>query len=74
HVVAQIENLKTYAIVDKSIKEEKVGIHGWYFDIPTGELYIYNERKKTFEKLTRGKEEAGGRGYEASEEASTDEL
>jgi len=74
HIVAQIENLKTYAIVDKSLKEGKISIHGWYFEIPTGDLYIYNARKKTFERLTRGSVEAGGRGYEASEAATTEEL
>lgn len=51
HIVTQIENLKTYPIVYKAVKEGKVSLYGWYYDIPTGTVHIYNEKKDEFESI-----------------------
>lgn len=34
----QIEHLKTYPIIQKALKEERIGIHGLYYDLQTGAL------------------------------------
>lgn len=57
HIVAQIENLKTYPIVYKALKEGKVSLYGWYYDIPSGTVHIYNEKKDDFERIAVSKDD-----------------
>ena len=51
HVVAQLENLRTYSLVKQAIKEEKITLHAWYYEIETGNVYAYDSTAKTFEKI-----------------------
>ncbi|MBI5875073.1 MAG: carbonic anhydrase [Deltaproteobacteria bacterium] len=51
HIVAQLENLLTYPLVEKAIKEKRVNLQGWYYEIGTGDVYAYNWSKKLFEKI-----------------------
>jgi carbonic anhydrase len=41
-VMNQIENLLTYPQVKKRFKEGSLSIHGWYYDIETGNIDYYN--------------------------------
>lgn len=47
-ILSQIENLLTYPYVNKLLKEEKLFIHGWYYDIETGRIRYYDPEKKEF--------------------------
>lgn len=52
HVLAQLENLKTYAPIDKGLKSESINIHGWYYDIPSGGVERYDRIKHDFIEIT----------------------
>ncbi|UFS63269.1 carbonic anhydrase [Sulfurimonas sp. HSL-3221] len=51
-ILSQIENLLTYPYVNKLVKEEKLFIHGWYYDIETGHIRYYDPEKKSFVPLS----------------------
>jgi carbonic anhydrase len=46
-----LKNLITFPWVLKSIKENKLNIHGWWFDLEKGELFSYDKNKNTFFNL-----------------------
>ncbi|MCD6191495.1 MAG: carbonic anhydrase [Sulfurimonas sp.] len=41
-VIKQIENILTYPNVKKRFEDGSLCIHGWYYDIETGEIEYYN--------------------------------
>mgnify|MGYP006075797379 CR=1 FL=1 len=43
-----IQNLKTFPWIVELIKNRKLTIHGWWFDLKSGELFSYNEEKNNF--------------------------
>lgn len=51
-VLESIENLKRYPSVEKSLKENKVEIKGWLFDLEEGQIYQHNSASNAFEILT----------------------
>ncbi|MCX6061259.1 MAG: carbonic anhydrase [Campylobacterales bacterium] len=51
-VVTQIENLLTYPYVKKLAEEEKLFIHGWYYDIETGAIEYYDPELFQFRPLS----------------------
>lgn len=50
-VVSQIEHLLTYPLVKKGVDEGRLYIHGWYYDIATGDIDFYNPNNNQFEPL-----------------------
>ena len=46
NVLLQMEHLKTHPAVEKRLAEGTLKIHGWYYEIDTGEVHIYNPQKK----------------------------
>jgi len=51
-ILSQIENLLTYPYVKKLVEEEKLFIHGWYYDIETGRIRYYDPEQKKFVPLS----------------------
>lgn len=51
-IVTQIENLLTYPYVKKLVEEEKLFIHGWYYDIGTGGIDYYDPESFQFRPLS----------------------
>jgi len=51
-ILSQIENLLTYPYVNKLVREEKLFIHGWYYDIETGHIRYYDPDQKEFVPLS----------------------
>lgn len=47
-ILTQIANLLTYPYVNKLMREEKLFIHGWYYDIEDGRIQYYDPVKKEF--------------------------
>src|SRR5579862_4313999 len=43
NILLQMEHLKTYPIVQQFIKEKKLTIHGWWFDIAKADVYAFEE-------------------------------
>lgn len=52
NTVQQIEHLKTYSVIADNIASGRLRVHAWWFDIATAYTYIYNEKKKVFEKIS----------------------
>jgi carbonic anhydrase len=48
NVVAQLENLKGQPSVVWAMQHGKLAVHGWYYDILTGRIERYDERKRRF--------------------------
>lgn len=48
NVLEQIRHLMTYPIVQERVKDNKLHVYGWWFDIATADVYSYNEEKQQF--------------------------
>ena len=48
NVLHQIKHLKTYPLIQEKLKSSQLNIHGWYFDIATGDVYSYEEQFNQF--------------------------
>lgn len=48
NVLLQLEHLKTYPSVKKRMQEGKLALHGWWFDIASADVYVYNPNIKRF--------------------------
>ena len=51
NILFQINNIQTYPFVDQLLKEGSLHLHGWYYDIRTGNIYAYNPVINIFEKV-----------------------
>jgi carbonic anhydrase len=47
-VLKQIDNLKTYPIVQKRLQEGDLNLHAWYFDIRHADVYTYDFEKHDY--------------------------
>jgi len=52
-VIHQIDNLLTYPAVKKRVDEEKLFLHGWYYDIENGEIEYYDDEAFEFKPLSQ---------------------
>ena len=50
-VVTQIENLLTYPSVKKAIDENKLNIHGWVYNMESGDIEYYDQESSEFLSL-----------------------
>jgi carbonic anhydrase len=57
NVLLQMQHLETHPAVAKRLEEGTLKIHGWYYEIDTGEVYIYNPRKNAFVSFEQTVEE-----------------
>lgn len=48
NILQQMEHLRTYPLIQKKLKNKSLNIHGWYFDIATGDVLAYEEAFKRF--------------------------
>jgi carbonic anhydrase len=48
NVLAQIEHLMTYPIVQQRVSEGKLRLHGWWFDIKEANVYEYDNGDRRF--------------------------
>ncbi len=51
NVVAQLANLKAQPSVAWAMKGGQLAVHGWYYDILTGRIECYDEKKRLFVPL-----------------------
>lgn len=51
-VVTQIDNLLTYPCIKKRLDNEELFIHGWYYDIKTGNIDYYDPDTYGFSPLS----------------------
>lgn len=52
-VIAQLENLLTYPSVRQGVDNGDISIHGWLFDLKTGEIHYYNPEISQFEPISK---------------------
>ncbi|MDR3646922.1 MAG: carbonic anhydrase [Candidatus Babeliales bacterium] len=51
HVLQQLENLKTYPIINEAIAENKLVLHAWIYKFEDGDIYAYNSQEGQFENI-----------------------
>lgn len=52
NVVAQLSNLKTHPSVAVAIEQERLNLHGWVYDIESGEMLTLEGESKQFVSLS----------------------
>ena len=50
-IINSIKNLMTFPWVSKLVEDKKLNIHGWWFDIESGELYHFDKSNEKFIKM-----------------------
>lgn len=55
-IITQIENLMTYPFVREKLEKEEIHIHGWYYDIETGNIDYYDPDTYQFIPLSEAAE------------------
>lgn len=58
NIVLQMEHLKTYPSIKEKIARKQLTIHGWYYELETGRVYIYEPELKEFINLEYALERA----------------
>ncbi len=53
NVLVQLEHLATYPIVRERIADGRLHLSGLWFDIATGEMYVYQRETRSFEIIDR---------------------
>ena len=48
-IQTSLKNLCTFPWIDEAVKQQRLQLHGWYFDIAQGQLLIYNHTSMSFE-------------------------
>ena len=48
NVVAQLNNLRAQPSVARALAHNAIAIHGWYYDILTGQIEQYDEQQRSF--------------------------
>ena len=43
-----MENIKTYPFIQERIRQKKLRIHGWWFDIASVNIYCYQKKINRF--------------------------
>lgn len=52
NVLFALENLHTYPTVERRLKEGKLHLHGWFFNIASAGLYAFNPDSQQFDPLS----------------------
>lgn len=56
NVMTQLTNLRTHPSVAVKLARGELSLHGWFYEIETGEVYVLDESNKTFEPLSVSRE------------------
>jgi len=51
-IITQIDNLLTYPFVRERLEQERLFVHGWYYDIETGNIDYYDPEQYRFLPLS----------------------
>lgn len=47
-----LHNLMTFPFVHQAVNTGRLAIHGWYFDLESGELLVYEPGRGTFQTVS----------------------
>lgn len=53
NVLVQLENLKTLPCIARRLMKREIELHGWVYDIETGEVYIFDPIDEEFKALVK---------------------
>lgn len=56
-IICQLENLLTYPAIKEKISENKIDIHGWYYDLSDGSIEYYDKKNNKYKNITEYIEE-----------------
>ncbi|MFH1832263.1 MAG: carbonic anhydrase [bacterium] len=48
NVLQQLDNLKTYPLVKERLQNNTLRLHGWWFDLETADVYIYDQKDEKY--------------------------
>ncbi len=51
NILMQLRNIQTYPFVIQALQSGRLHLHGWFYDIRTGNIRAYNPAKDIFEKV-----------------------
>lgn len=51
-ILESLANLMTFSCIRERVERGELSLHGWYFDIPAGELLCFNPQTGAFENVT----------------------
>jgi carbonic anhydrase len=51
NVLIQLKNVQTYDFVQKAVSDGKLFLHGWVFDIPSGDVLGWHSSSHSFEPI-----------------------
>lgn len=51
HIQFQLDNLMSYEVVRRGVEDGRVGIHGWLYDMETGEVVVYDRETGQWAEL-----------------------
>jgi carbonic anhydrase len=54
NVVVQLDHLKTHPSVAAKLATNEITLHGWFFDIETGEVQVYDGALASFTEVQEG--------------------
>lgn len=57
NVISQIDNLRTHPSVNARLRQKRLGIHGWFYDIGDGSVKEYIPARHAFVELSTAKME-----------------
>jgi len=52
NVISQLTHLRTYPFIASQLRAKEVNLHGWVYDIRSGQITEYNEKTGLFEPLS----------------------
>lgn len=58
NVKLQLEHLRTYPAVREGLAAGTLRLHGWYFDIETGTMFVYDAARELFVELLEQEDSA----------------
>ena len=52
NVIAQLNNIKTHPSVAVGLRDSTLRLHGWFYDIESGDIRALDKNSKTFVSLS----------------------
>ncbi|MEU6118798.1 carbonic anhydrase [Streptomyces sp. NPDC047117] len=51
HLETQLRHLRSYPCIARRLRERRLRLHGWFYEITSGEVFAYEERERMFRPL-----------------------
>ncbi|CDZ77567.1 Carbonic anhydrase 1 [Legionella massiliensis] len=51
NVIEQMKHLQSYPFIAEKLKSKELTLHGWYYDVGEGEIFVYDSQQNEFMRL-----------------------